>query len=126
MSNTEQAVSKPAPHTRVLISAAAWPECDICQMTGKPPASAYADVNIPTMSTWGNVCKYHFDLHHCRLGEGFGQQYVLIEPCTPEQQEATQTERIKEAIKDIDFSDPDMTYKDFEDLFEDRDPFEFL
>jgi hypothetical protein len=75
--HTTEQQPQAAPYAIVEVTAEEWPECDICQITGKPPANAYADVNIPTMSTWGNVCKNHFDIHHCRLGLGFGQQYVL-------------------------------------------------
>ena len=38
--------------------------------------------------------------------------------------EQEQSLRIWENLEDVDFED--MTFSEFEDLFEDRDPFEFL
>lgn len=37
-----------------------------------------------------------------------------------------QTRRIKEAVEDYYENPEDYSYQDFEDMFEDRDPFEFL
>lgn len=37
-----------------------------------------------------------------------------------------QTERIKEAVKDYYANQEPISLQDFEDMFEDRDPFEFL
>jgi hypothetical protein len=37
-----------------------------------------------------------------------------------------QTARIKESVKDYYENPEDYSYQDFEDMFEDRDPFEFL
>lgn len=97
------------------------PSCDIC-MTLKPhPPSmiAYADCYIPSHNTWGNVCKRHFSMYNCKLGRGLGQELVLAEDKEP-----SQDERIRENMKDIDWDS--MTIDDFEDIFEDRDPMEFL
>ena len=43
------------------------------------------------------------------------------EPTTDEQ-----GERIKEAVRDFWKNPQEYSYTDFEDMFEDRDPFEFL
>ena len=37
-----------------------------------------------------------------------------------------QGERIKEAVKDYHENPLEYSYQDFEEMFEDRDPFEFL
>ena len=37
-----------------------------------------------------------------------------------------QGERIKEAVKDYWENPMDYTFSDFEEMFEDRDPFEFM
>lgn len=37
-----------------------------------------------------------------------------------------QAERIMEAVKDWESNPQDYTMQDWEDMFEDRDPFEFL
>jgi len=37
-----------------------------------------------------------------------------------------QAERIMEAVKDWEANPQDYTMQDWEDMFEDRDPFEFL
>lgn len=37
-----------------------------------------------------------------------------------------QAERIKESVKDYYENPQEYTLQDFEDIFEDRDPFEFL
>jgi predicted dehydrogenase len=37
-----------------------------------------------------------------------------------------QAERIKEAVKDYQENPGDYTFRDWEEMFEDRDPFEFL
>ena len=40
--------------------------------------------------------------------------------------EQSQTERIKENLKEYQENFEDYTLSDFEEIFEDRDPFEFL
>ena len=37
-----------------------------------------------------------------------------------------QAERIREAVKDYKANPQEYTFTDFEEMFEDRDPFEFL
>ncbi len=93
------------------------PSCDVCQSEGvKTPAYADAKLNI---GPWANVCKMHFDAHSCSLGTGHGQKLILAtEP------EPSQDERIRENLRGADFEN--MTFEDFEDMFEDRDPCEFL
>lgn len=96
------------------------PDCDICKIKRNPPIKAYADAFIRSWSTWGNVCKDHFQREGCELGVGMGQEFKL----STDQPEQSQTERIKEAVKDIDWDA--VSYGDLEDIFEDRDPAEFL
>lgn len=97
------------------------PDCDICKLLNLPAHPAYADCYVPAYKTWGNVCKPHFKVNNCELGTGKGQELELIEP-DPEPQ--SQTERIKEAIKGANLND--MSFDELEELFEDRDPAEFL
>jgi hypothetical protein len=52
------------------------PNCDICGIAGKS-VPAYADAYLPTWSTWGNVCKPHFNENGCKLGTGAGQELVF-------------------------------------------------
>jgi len=49
-------------------------------------------------------------------------------PSKPEktQGQKDQDERIKENLRDCDRDFSGMSYMEFEELFEDRDPFEFL
>jgi hypothetical protein len=97
------------------------PDCDICQVVKNPPTIAHADCFIPSYGTWGNVCKQHFVTEGCSLGTGKGQVFELQEPNhTPQ----SQTERIKEALATADLNT--MSMEDMEDIFEDRDPMEFL
>jgi hypothetical protein len=97
------------------------PDCDICQVVKNPPTKAHADCFIPSYSTWGNVCKQHFVTEGCELGTGKGQVFELQDPTKPE---LSQTERIKQALAEADLNT--MSYNDMEDIFEDRDPAEFL
>lgn len=95
------------------------PQCSLCKMQHiDPPKPAYADARIDSISTWAYVCEEHFKEYKCQLGTGLGQEL------TTEPEEKDQTERIKGNLKDADFEN--MSYEDFEELFEDRDPAEFL
>ena len=102
------------------------PDCDICILTHNPPTKAYADCFIPGYHTWGNVCKMHFNSESCELGTGKGQVFELQDPTDKLGRPLSQTDRIKQALKDTDLNDPNLSMQDFEDIFEDRDPAEFL
>lgn len=94
------------------------PDCDICRARGKNE-EAYADAFIPTLSTWGNVCKPCFNEEGCQLGAGQGQEFKMQEADPPSQEQ-----RIREKLKAANSGK--MAFEDFQDIFEDRDPAEFL
>ena len=95
------------------------PNCDICADAIVPQQiSAYADARL-SIGPWANVCRKHFDTYQCSLGTGRGQELVLRKA-----ESEDQDERIKDNLKGVDLNG--ISLEDFEDLFEDRDPFEFL
>lgn len=100
------------------------PDCDICTVKRNPPTKAWADAFIPSWSTWGNVCKQHFASEGCELGVGQGQEFRL-----EEKPEHSQEERIREKLAEA-MEDPasfaNMSYEDFEEIFEDDDPAKYL
>lgn len=53
------------------------PSCDLCKLRNVFDEKAYADAYIPTLATWGYVCKQHFAMNGCQLGTGKGQELVL-------------------------------------------------
>lgn len=54
------------------------PDCDVCKGEGRQGVPAFADAKL-SAGPWANVCRNHFDLYHCALGTGKGQQFVLRE-----------------------------------------------
>lgn len=48
------------------------PPCDLNANHG----DAYADAQVPDVSSWAFVCKACFDKYRCRLGLGLGQRLV--------------------------------------------------
>ena len=58
------------------------PLCDMCTMNGRSlgvtvTKPAYADARIPSVGSWANVCREHFDAFGCELGTGHGQELVV-------------------------------------------------
>jgi hypothetical protein len=111
------------------------PNCDICEVRRNPPTLAWADCFIPSFGTWGNVCKQHFNTEGCQLGSGKGQEFELEqqEICTSPgicncQEPVNQTERIKQNLKEAfaEAGEDGIPFDVLEELFEDRDPAEFL
>jgi hypothetical protein len=95
------------------------PTCDLCRLNNKN-VPAYADARVPTLNIWAHVCKEDFDAYGCSLGTGKGQQFVTE---TDEPQD--QTQRIRERVAGTDWENL-TDFNDFEEIFEDRDPAEFL
>lgn len=102
------------------------PNCDICVVKRNPPTEAYADCYIPSYGTWGNVCHNHFHIEGCQLGTGVGQLF-RIEAQT-DKPPLSQTERIKQNLAEAfeDAGNDGIPFDVLEELFEDRDPSEFL
>lgn len=61
------------------VKVAAIPDCDVCKGAGRQGVPAYADAKL-SIGRWANVCREHFDLYHCTLGTGRGQEFVLRQP----------------------------------------------
>lgn len=99
------------------------PNCDICHEKGYETI-AFADAKLD-IGPWANVCRAHFAEYRCALGTGAGQEYVQIDSAPSELSgKEQQDERIRENMRGMDLNT--MTLEDFEDMFEDRDPMEFL
>jgi hypothetical protein len=104
---------------RTTTTVAQLPTCDLCRLNNKN-VPAYADARLVKLGgTWAYVCKEDFDTYGCELGTGKGQQFVVA--TSPQQ---CQDERIREKVADVNWEK--MTFGEFDEIFEDRDPFEFL
>jgi hypothetical protein len=97
------------------------PTCNLCALNDKN-VPAYADARVPLLATWAYVCKEDFDAYGCELGTGKGQAFELVDD--DGENEPSQEERIRSNMADAAWED--MSFEDFEDMFEDRDPAEFL
>ncbi|MGA7050818.1 MAG: hypothetical protein WBZ37_06005 [Mycobacterium sp.] len=94
------------------------PNCDVCAGEGKSE-KAYADAKL-SIGPWGYVCREHFAQYGCSLGLGRGQELVIqLDEVPP-----SQHERIAEKLKNMDPAA--IGFEEFLDIFEDRDPAEFL
>jgi hypothetical protein len=94
------------------------PNCDVCANAVVPQqVPAYADAKL-NIGPWANVCRKHFEQHGCSLGTGRGQELIL------RTESSDQTTRIKDNLKGVDMNN--LSFEDFEEIFEDRDPAEFL
>jgi hypothetical protein len=103
------------------------PDCDICKAQKAETINRAEYDGATTHGPWAYMCQSHFLAIGLGLGTGRGQKLILRAEKPSEAAPSgadEQAERIKENLKGVDYDN--LSLADFEDLFEDRDPMEFL